>query len=147
MQKSGQRTVLKKRNEDYLEDYWPDPFIQAPPKYYGDGSSTSFTIAPTPDASYFYELKYTGQPTKLSISNPTNYFTDKCRDVLYFACMVEVAKFMKAWSQVQVWEQPYQQAIANWNTQEVRKRMDNGEMPNNPLGGNNTLKLAQKVTV
>jgi hypothetical protein len=84
-------------------------------------------------------MKYLEQPTKLSVSNTTNYFTDNCQDILYAACLSEMAKFMKAWSQVQVHEQTYAMARDNWNINMKRHRRDGGHTPQNPNSGPNTL--------
>lgn len=132
--------ILKKRREDYVVDYWPDETQTATPKYYADLSSTQFKLAPTPDTNYSYEIKYPIQPNKLSNSNVTNYFTANCKLVLYYATMVEMVIFMKAWSQVPVWEQLYTQARDEWNIQVARSRRDDGEKPMNTQGGPNTLK-------
>jgi len=131
---------LKKRLEDYLTNYWPNESTTGVPKYYADSSSTQFKLAPTPDATYAYEIKYTSKPTKLSTSNQTNYFVTSCADMLYFATLVEVALFMKAFDQARVWSEAYSSLKEAWNTSGVRTRRDNGSVPRNPDGGPNSLK-------
>lgn len=130
---------LKKRRDDYIQDYWPNSNQTAMPKYYSDSSVDEFSIAPTPDQAYAYEIKYTEQPTKLSTTTSTNYFTDRCKDVLFAACMVEMVRFMKAWAQVPVWEAEYAAAKANWMLQARRVRRDDGHTPHNPTSGPNTV--------
>ena len=137
---SGRKTQLKKRREDYLNDYWPDATQTDVPKYYSDSTSSAFVIAPTPDLSYQYEIKYTQAPTRLGPSNTTNYFTEQCSDVLYFATMVEMTIFMKAWSQIPVWEEGYGKLRDTWNIQMARSRVDGGETARNPDASLNTIK-------
>lgn len=138
------KRLLKNRKEDYLIDYWPDAAQVGAPKYYSDSAFGIFSFAPTPDQNYQYQLKYLAQPPKLSTTNTTNYYTAQCKDLLYFASMIEQTQFMKAWDQVKVWESRYQQEVDAWNMQAARKRRDDGETPNNPNGGDNTLKHTSK---
>jgi len=137
---NGVNIFLKKRRDDYIQDYWPDPTVTDVPKYYSDSSATTFTIAPTPIQNWSYEIKYSSKPAKLSPTNTTNYYTANCEDLLYLAMMVEMAKFMKAWPQVQVWVQAYAQAQAAWNTEAMRRRRDDGQTPTNATNGPNDIK-------
>jgi len=137
---AGQRFLMKRRTEDFLVDYWPDTSVQDVPKYYSiSGFTGQVLIVPTSDANYDYVIKHMKSPNKLSISNQTNYFTNKCQDMLFYACMVEIVRFQKAWSQVQVWETAYQNARQSWNLQAARQRRDDGTTPKNPEGGQNTV--------
>ncbi len=137
---NGANVFLKKRRDDYLQDYWPDPTQKGQPKYYSDSSSTVFLLAPTPDFGYAYELKYTAKPTKLSLTNTTNYYTANCQDILFYALMTEMTKFMKAWTQVQVWSQLYTSARDTWNVEQMRYRRDDGSTPRDPTNGPNDIK-------
>ncbi len=118
----GKNIFLKRRRDDYIQDFWPDPTVTDVPRYYSDSAINTFTLAPTPVQAWNYELKFSSKPTKLSATNLTNYYTDNCEDLLYYAMMVEMAKFMKAWPQVQVWSQIYGAARDAWNVEAMRKR-------------------------
>lgn len=133
------KRLLRFRQSDFVIDYWPDDAEVDVPKYYADFSGTEFLIAPTPDLSYSYLLKYTGSVDVLSSSINTNYFTDNCPNILYYAVMTEMSRFMKAWSQVQFWQGEYIKARDVWNIEMGRKRRDSGEVPNYQ-DGPNTLK-------
>ncbi len=139
------KVQLKKRREDYLHDYWPDPTITAPPKYYSDTSPTNFFIVPTPDLSYNFEIRYTTEPIRLGPTNTTNYFTDRCVDILYLASMVEMALFMKAWQQVPIWEDGYTKLKDGWNLTMSRFRKDDGSSPMHPSPSLNTIKHTSKT--
>ncbi len=134
------RKFLKKRSEDYLIDYWPNFTTLDVPKYYADTSATQLTVAPTPNNNYAFTLKYFKAPDKLSSTNQTNYFILNTKDCLYFATLNEMAKFMKAWTQVEFWEKEFVNARDTWNIEASRKRRDGLEVPNNPEGGGNSLK-------
>ncbi len=121
---SGNNIVLKKKLESFLRDYWSSGTDI--PKYYSDETSTTFRLAPTPSSNFAYEIKYTKEPTKLSTGNETNYYTDNCQDALFHGSMLEMAKFMKAWDQIPVWEQSFNQVRDTWNIQMMRYRRDGG---------------------
>jgi len=137
---SGSNVILKKRRDDYIQDYWPDPTVSGVPKYYADSSVSNFIIAPTPDDSYEYELKVTVPPTKLSVSNQTNYFVNECQDLLFYACMIEMSRFMKAWSEIEKWASVYAPSRDDWNLNAARTRRDDGSVPSAPSSGPNSLK-------
>lgn len=136
----SQRVVLKKKLESYIQDYWPNFSTTGEPKYYCDVNETQFRVAPTPAANYTYEIKYTQKPTKLGTSNENNYFVDNCNDVLFNATMVEIVKFMKAWSQIPVWEGTYTNVRDTWNLEMARYRRDGSTVPLNPEGNLNSIK-------
>lgn len=142
---NGKVTVLKKRREDYLNDYWPNPSLTAAPKYYADQSVTAFQFAPIPDVSYQYRIKYTAEPNRLGVSTQTNYFTQRCVDILYAASMVEMTIFMKAWQQIPVWEQAYKELKDGWNLTMARSRKDDGETQHNPSNPLNTVENTPKT--
>ena len=140
------RRLLKRKTDDFLLDYWPDSSVLGIPKYYSDDTATTFSVVPTPDVAYTYEIKTTKAPTKLSASNTTNYFVTNIPDALFYASMIEQAKFMKAWSQVQLWEKSYIEARTSWNLEQARRRMDDGHNPQNPEGGQNNIKNTVEST-
>tara|TARA_R110000851_G_scaffold10031_2_gene36701 strand:+ start:4226 stop:4900 length:675 start_codon:yes stop_codon:yes gene_type:complete len=137
---SGVRTQLRKKMESYIVDFWPTPALTDVPRYYCDADKDTFIIAPTPDSNYAYELKYTAKPLKLSVSNSTNYYIENCKDVLFSACMLEAAIFLKAWSQIQVWEGKFNQHRDTWNLEVGRYRGDGNMKARLPASGPNSLK-------
>ena len=136
----GKKRTLRKRTEDFLNDYWPDNTVTDVPKYYALGTETQFVLAPVPDQSYAYEIKFTKKPPKLSSINQTNYYVNNVKDCLLFASLVEMAKFMKAWSQIDFWEKDFTRARDSWNLEMMRKRRNDGETPANPEGNINSIK-------
>jgi hypothetical protein len=142
---AGDKKFLKRKTEDFIVDYWPNPANTGVPKYYCDSDQTTFLIAPTPNASYAYEIKYLAKPTKLSINDQENFYTKNVKDVLYAACMVEMCKFMKAWDQIEVWEITYQTLKNNWNIRAKRQDRDNLVVSNHPSGGPNTIRHTENT--
>lgn len=133
---AGLDVLLEKKREDYLVDYWPNTANADVPKYYADYSDSLFRLTPTPNLGYTYEIKYTKQPTKLSASNTTNFYIDKCKDTLFYASMLEMSAFMKAWSQMETWKALYEAARDSWNINSKRLKRDDGQTPNAPQGPN-----------
>lgn len=133
---SGKDRILKKRREDYIIDYWPDSSVLDIPKYYADTSATAFLLAPTPNSTYAYEIKYPQVPTKLASTNQSNYFITSCHPILLNACMMEMARFMKAWSQVDFWTKEYARLRDTWNLEAKQKDRDDGQSPMSPTGPN-----------
>ena len=135
------KVTLKKKLKSFINDYWQDATQTGIPKYYCDNTATTFLVAPTPSSTYTYSVRFVKKPTKLdSGPNTTNYFTDNCKDLLYAASMLEMVKFMKAWSQIQIWEAEYNRLKESWNVQAMRYRRDGSDVPMGPGSGPNTLK-------
>ena len=91
------KTFLEQRTDEYLEDYWISG-NRGLPKYYAlhtaTTSGTTFLLAPTPDTTYAYTLKYTRMPTRLSSSNTTTYISSNHPDVLVKSALYESAVFL-----------------------------------------------------
>jgi hypothetical protein len=136
---SGERKLLKRKQDDYLIDYWPNLSIQEEPKYYAlDGNTNKLKVVPPADQTYQCTIRSFNTPTKLSASNPVNYFITDCPELLLNACMIECVKFLKMWGQIDIWEGQYHRTRQGWNSQAQRMRRDDGETPHNPDGGQNT---------
>lgn len=136
----SKKRILKKRLRSFLVDYWPNEGETGVPKYYAERNSTSFILAPTPNSSYAYVMALTKKPTKLSPSNTTNYYVLNCPETLFYACMVEMATFMKTWPDLAARENKYIQARDSWNIEQMRKRRDGTEEPQNASSGPNSLR-------
>jgi hypothetical protein len=134
--------VLKKKTESFIADYWPISSEVDTPKYYTDDSATQFILAPTPVSNFAYEIRYTKKPTRLSSTNSTNYYITNCSDVLFYASMVEMLYFMKAFGQLPLWESRYTNARDTWNLQQVRYRRDGETSVRNTDSSPNSLKHA-----
>jgi len=135
---NGDRKVLRKRTRSYCEYYWPYEASGGTPVYYADANVSAFLLAPTPDGNSQLVVTHEAQPTKITAAVSTNVFTNFYPDALYFATMSEVAKFSKQWSQVQLWDTRYMEAIQAVNNEGRRSRRDSTEPLSNPQKVNNT---------
>lgn len=134
---SGTRIHLLQRTDEYIRDYWPVSASTGVPTYYGRRNNTTVLIAPTPVSTYDGEIAYVARPTTLTSATQNNYFSDFCYDALFNACMVEALVFMKDYNAVQLFEQRYQQSIAELQNRARRTRRDDMETPASPAGADN----------
>lgn len=94
---SNVKTFLEERKDEYLEDYWTSTSTGTP-KYYAihtaTTSGTTFLLAPIPNTSFSYTLKYTRIPTRLSSSNTSTYVSINHPDILFKAALYEASIFL-----------------------------------------------------
>ena len=138
---TGTETRLKLVTDDYLRDYWPKPTLTGTPRYYApDYDNDNMLLAPTPNKTYTLRISCGADLTPLSNTNQENYFSKHCGEVLFYAAMVEMATFSRNKAQADEFEVKYQNARDGINNQGRRVRRDDGLPPQNPSGGQNTLK-------
>jgi len=136
---SGDRRLLRKRTRGYCDVYWPYETSTAEPVYYADADVSTFLIAPTPQANSQVVMTYEKQPTKLTAGSSVNTLTASYPNALFYGSMAEMSKFSKQWSQVQLWDAKYMEAVQGANNEGRRARRDSGEPLSNPHQVNNTL--------
>jgi hypothetical protein len=137
---SGNILPLKKKVNSFLRDYWPNPSdTSTTPAYYADYDANNFMIVPTPTSNTNLLLTCAIRPTRLSTGNQTNYFINEMPDALFYASMVNMAEFMKAFETKGVWEERYVDAVQGGNNEGRRQRRDDNTDPNSKPSSNNTL--------
>ena len=127
------------KTEEFIADYWPTRTSTGVPKYYANYGGTEYIVAPAPASTNKAEIAVVVQPATLSASNETNFFTNKCFDALFYACMVEATCFMKNYSATPLWEQKYVTAIQSLQNEGRRTRRDDEQFPASPAGPNTLL--------
>jgi hypothetical protein len=136
----GELKTLFKSTDSFCEDYWPYGTTSVgAPKYYSDYSATQFLIVPTCSNAGDFRLSYTGRPQALTADVSTNVFTETFPDMLYYATLIEQAKFAKKYSMVQTLEANYQICLRDVVNEGRRERRDSGLEPSNTQGNQNTL--------
>lgn len=131
------RTPLLPKDPSFISEFWPVATTTGTPLYYAMLNQGAFSLAPTPGSGFTTELGYTNRPIPLSASQQTTWLSIHCADLLFYACMVEAATFMKQTPQAAAadqtatyYETRYQQAKQAAMQEEQRKRSDeyrNGE--------------------
>ena len=133
------RINLLLRTDEYLNDYWPVSASVGTPTYYARTGDATVKVAPTPTSTLNGEIVHISRPTTLSSVSETNYFTNRCYDVLFNASMVEALIFMKNWSIVPMYESRYKEGVASLRNQARRTRRDDMQAPRSPQGADNNI--------
>jgi len=136
---AGVHTVLDRKQEDYLIEYYAGSTTTGTPKYYSDKDETTFAIVPPPSANTTVVVHGVKRPTALSTSNETNAYTRQCPDVLLYATMLEVALWQRNDTMQAKYEPLYNNLRDGVNNEGRRQRRDNGSPVGNPEAGRNTL--------
>lgn len=125
------RVALERRNDGFLNEYWPDRTSRGQPKYYaiigGDYgpllSSSAILMVPTPDAQYPVTLNYTIRPDTLSATNTSTFLSLQYPDLMMAAALVYVASYQKAYQDsLPAWQALYGQALAAARVEEARRK-------------------------
>lgn len=125
----GSEKILERVSTEYLFDYWPTPSETGEPRFYADYNADNFVLAPTPADALATRVGYVQQLPPLSVSNQTNYLTDEAYNVLFYACMMEAAVYLKSQEEFNVYAQFYQRAAEQHNNRVRRADRDNVKVP------------------
>lgn len=101
------RIALKKRTYEYLRTFWPESAVTDVPRFYAEYTPGSFFIAPTPVATYAYELVYTARINPLDNATQTNWWTVNAPQTLLYACMYHTSLFLKNYDKADYWKAQY----------------------------------------
>ena len=135
----GNRIQLLQATNEYVNDYWPVRASVGSPRYYSNFGFDTILVAPAPSSASTVEMEYIAQPTPLSDSNQTNYFTDYTSNALLYACLIEACYYMKNPSATNYWQQRYTEEINSLNNEARRTRRDDMIVAANPAGGEDNL--------
>jgi len=137
---SGELRTLFKTTDSYIEDYWPwGNSSVGCPKYYADYSQTQFIVGPTVSNAGDFPLSYSGRPTPLTATVSINVFTSSFSDLLFYATLIEQAKFARQNTMVQTLEGNYQSCLHSVVNEGRRERRDSGLEPANTQSNINSL--------
>lgn len=109
----GERYFLKRRNYDWMRWYTSgDTSLTEQPEYFTElNDDDEILLAPTPDASYSYTLRYVERPEGLSASNTSTWLSDHAGDVLFYACLKESETYQVDDSRAQEVNTGYERAL------------------------------------
>ena len=127
---TGTTTVLLRRKDDtFLREYWPDAAVTGTPKYWTEQDDTTIRLAPTPSSSFTWELGYTYRPTGLSSGNTTSWLGTNAGTALRWACMTVATQFLKLEGvDTTNWAQNYTDALASARMEQQKMRLrDNSQ--------------------
>jgi hypothetical protein len=140
---TGRKTVLRKKTDSYLDEYWPHETSVGTPKYYSDEDRTTFKIAPCASAATSVKIVGFRRPPALTPSNQTNVLVSTVPNILFYATMVEVGIWQRNDRITKSFAEQYMAARDAINNEGRRQRRDDGSVVANPNAGENTLGTSQ----
>ena len=131
---TGDNTWLLRRDQTFLNEYKPDNTSKGTPKYYAmfggatglsDTTSGKFMVAPTPDATYAFQIHFNVVQSILEGSN-TNFISLNFPQGLLYCCLAEAYGFLKGpIEMLTLYENKYKQEIEKFAAmQKGRRRRD-----------------------
>lgn len=109
---AGEKVYIFSRAYEYCRTFWPNDTLKDAPQYYADYDYNHWLLAPTPDASYAFELIYHERIDPLDGTNQTNWYTEYAPQILLQACMLEAMIYLKNDDRIQVWQGLYDRSLA-----------------------------------
>ena len=99
--------TLQRKDAEWIYSNYPTRSSDAMPQFIArDGAS--FIFGPYPDSAYTVAGTYYKRLSALSDSNATNWLTDDCPDLIYYAALCEAAPWLRDDSRIPVWERKYE---------------------------------------
>jgi len=89
------RNIIYPRSYEFIRSICPDETATGTPRWYADYDLEHWLIGPTPSASSPFEVIYYALPELLDDANQTNWVSESVPHILFAACMVEMAMFLK----------------------------------------------------
>ena len=106
------QTFLLNKDVNYIREAYPNPTSTGTPAHYGQFSSTSLVVGPTPDANYGVELHYYYYPESI-VTAGTSWLGDNFETVLVYGSLREAQVFMKGEADIIAnYEAKYQESLA-----------------------------------
>lgn len=92
---SGSYVPLLKRSKEFVDFYAPAAATESQPKYWSTDDADNLYLAPTPDTTYAYTLRYLARlPALTETSQEENWLTENVPDLLFYACIAEAQRFL-----------------------------------------------------
>ena len=131
---NGERIMMQIQTDEFIREYWPKPSLTGLPEYFANYNDGNVLIAPTPNSNYTVYMEYVQNPLSLSNTNPTNYFTNECSDLLLYACLGEAAIFTKSLEDYSIYKSKITESVATLNNEARRRRRTDYKFPASPAG-------------
>ena len=117
----GKKTPIFLRKYEYLREYWPDPTQQDVPAFYADYDYTHWLIAPTPAATYNFEVLYYERVQPLDSSNQTNWFTIYAPQAMLYGSLLQAMPFLKNDERMAMWKAEYDLIIGTLKKEDLQR--------------------------
>lgn len=120
---SNTRKPILLRKYEYLRTYWPDAAATGAPLYYSDYDYDHWLIAPTPDASYDFEVLYYERLEPLSSGTQTNWLTRNAPNAMLYGTLLQAMPYLKN-DQRQIFQQKYIEALQVLKAEDQSRMVD-----------------------
>ena len=128
---TGDNTWLLKRDQTFLNEYKPDNTSKGTPKYYAmfggatglsDTTSGRFMVAPTPSATFAFQIHYNIVQSILEGSG-TNFIRLNFPQGLLYCCLAESYGYLKGpTDMLTLYENKYKQEIEKFAAMQIGRR-------------------------
>ena len=96
---STEKRFIEFKDMSFIQAYNPDVTVTGVPVYYAQFDVGNFTVAPTPDDNYVFEIQYLYRPASLTgVANPatdTTWLSTNADLAMLYGSLVEAYIFMK----------------------------------------------------
>jgi hypothetical protein len=133
---TSRNTVLRRKSDDFLREYWPQETSVGTPKYYAEDNQTTYRIAPCCSTTSNVTVIYVARPSVLSTTVQTNYFTNFTPDCLFYATMMEMAVFQRNQELFQYYQALYTASRDSTNIEGKQQKQDDNISINGPIDEN-----------
>jgi hypothetical protein len=106
----GVLQAVNLRKYEYLRNYAPDSTVTGVPLYYADYDYDNWLVAPTPDASYDFEVLYYERLVPLSSTTQTNWITQNAPNAMLYGTLLQAMPFLKNDQRV-IFQQKYTESV------------------------------------
>lgn len=117
------RNPIFPRSYEFIRGVWNDDSQVGQPRYWAEYDFNTWVVAPTPAASYPFEVKFWQMPALLDAVNTQNWLTMYAPDLLLYSALMECAPFMKDDPRIATWETLMNRAIASVANQDIQTMM------------------------
>jgi len=121
------RTTRKQillRDRIFCEIYWPNPEIVGEPKYYADTNYNLWSVYPTPDVAYPYQLFYFQFPVFIDETTSTNFLTESVPELLVNSVCIDAATQIPDLERIPVFTQMYEKSKASLTEEDMKRIYD-----------------------
>lgn len=125
---------LLPKDESFIKEL---PAATGTVKYYAyEADGTNFLFWPTPSASTSISIGYIYRPTGLTSSNTTTWLGTNAHDVLFYACLLAAATFIKMEAaDYERYGKLYERALQTLKAEEeMRRKSDHARDGDKPTG-------------
>jgi hypothetical protein len=119
------RSDIQRRSYSFVRAYGRDQTVTGKPRFFCDMGQNNMLVAPSPLATFGFEMAYYEQLEPLGAGNATNWLTDYAPNLLLYGSLQMSAPYLKDDERIAVWQGMYKEyAAALTATEQVFQTSD-----------------------